>query len=145
MHGVGGKAGWVSSDSISDQRQTREKPCLPVLSKSLPTPYLVRLQQTATFSNKTDSFLCSNAQSWIFIIEGLMTFVVACVSPWLIDDFPDDSKFLTPEEKVFVVARLKKDQGASGEAVSSISLVPLSTFSDIVDFRLSLGVISSQL
>lgn len=34
-------------------------------------------------------------------------------------DFPEESKFLTPEEKVFVVARLKKDQGASGEAAFS--------------------------
>ncbi|GAA5943177.1 uncharacterized protein JCM15063_005226 [Sporobolomyces koalae] len=54
--------------------------------------------------------------AWIFIIEGLMTFVVACAAPFLMTDFPEQSKFLTPREKTFVVARLRKDQGAAGEA-----------------------------
>lgn len=54
--------------------------------------------------------------SWIFIIEGLMTFVVALAAPFLMTDFPEDSKFLTPREKAFVVRRLQEDQGAAGEA-----------------------------
>lgn len=31
-------------------------------------------------------------------------------------DFPEESKFLTPDEKAAVIARLKEDQGAAGEA-----------------------------
>ncbi|KWU42228.1 transporter [Rhodotorula sp. JG-1b] len=52
--------------------------------------------------------------AWIFIIEGLMTVVVALVSPWFIEDFPEDAKFLSPKEKEFVVHRLKQDVGAGG-------------------------------
>lgn len=50
--------------------------------------------------------------SWIFIIEGLITLVVACVSPWCLADFPHEAKFLTPEERHQAVARIKEDQGA---------------------------------
>ena len=51
-----------------------------------------------------------------FIIEGLATVLIAMVSPWMLDDFPEDTKFLTPPEKAFVIQRLKEDQGAAGEA-----------------------------
>ncbi|GAA5847715.1 hypothetical protein JCM3766R1_000741 [Sporobolomyces carnicolor] len=54
--------------------------------------------------------------AWIFIIEGLMTFVVACAAPFLMTDFPEQATFLTVREKAFVIARLKKDQGGAGEA-----------------------------
>lgn len=44
-----------------------------------------------------------------------MTFVVGCISPWFIEDFPEDCKFLTPTEKAQVVRRLEHDVGKSGE------------------------------
>lgn len=47
-------------------------------------------------------------------IEGLMTVVVACIAPFLIQDFPEESKFLSPKEKEFVLYRLKQDTGAAG-------------------------------
>ncbi|GAA6027742.1 hypothetical protein JCM8097_008011 [Rhodosporidiobolus ruineniae] len=53
--------------------------------------------------------------SWIFIIEGLMTFVVGCIAPFMIEDFPEDAKFLTERERAFVVHRLREDTGAAGE------------------------------
>lgn len=43
-----------------------------------------------------------------------MTVVVALISPWFIEDFPEDAKFLSPKEKEFVVHRLKQDVGAGG-------------------------------
>lgn len=52
---------------------------------------------------------------WIFAIEGLMTFVVGCIAPWMIEDFPEDCKFLTPTEKAQVVRRLEHDVGKAGE------------------------------
>ncbi|GAA5990880.1 hypothetical protein JCM10908_000062 [Rhodotorula pacifica] len=55
-----------------------------------------------------------NGWAWIFILEGLMTVVVALVAPWFIEDFPSDAKFLSPKEKEFVVYRLKQDTGADG-------------------------------
>lgn len=55
---------------------------------------------------------------WIFIIIGLITFVAGVLSFFLIPDFPDDSKFLTEEERAFVIGRLRADQqySAKGEA-----------------------------
>ncbi|KAF8078748.1 MFS general substrate transporter, partial [Lyophyllum atratum] len=55
--------------------------------------------------------------AWIFIIEGLATVIVALFSYWIIQDFPDTAKFLTEEERVFVIRRLQDDMqfSAAGE------------------------------
>ncbi|KAJ4002442.1 MFS general substrate transporter [Lentinula boryana] len=54
---------------------------------------------------------------WIFILEGLLTVVVALLSFWVIQDYPEAAKFLTEEERVFVIRRLKDDVrlSAAGE------------------------------
>jgi len=44
---------------------------------------------------------------WIFILEGIVTVVVAIFSFWALYDFPDTASFLTEEERAFVVFRLK--------------------------------------
>jgi sugar phosphate permease len=44
---------------------------------------------------------------WIFILEGLLTVVVAIASFFILHDFPDTAGFLTTEEKAWVVHRLK--------------------------------------
>ncbi|KAI0102926.1 major facilitator superfamily domain-containing protein [Nemania sp. FL0031] len=56
---------------------------------------------------------------WIFILEGLATVVVAFASFFLLHDFPETAKFLTEEERAFVIFRLKyqghmeaKDEGS---------------------------------
>nr|ODO00972.1 hypothetical protein L204_01697 [Cryptococcus depauperatus CBS 7855] len=49
--------------------------------------------------------------SWIFIIEGLLTLVIAVASFWMIHDWPDTAKFLTPLEREMVLSRLKSEQG----------------------------------
>ncbi|EIW53164.1 MFS general substrate transporter [Trametes versicolor FP-101664 SS1] len=43
--------------------------------------------------------------SWIFIIEGLITIVVAFAAFFILVDFPDTAMFLTPEERAYVVHR----------------------------------------
>ncbi|KAL8688123.1 MAG: hypothetical protein Q9218_005885 [Villophora microphyllina] len=48
---------------------------------------------------------------WIFIIEGLLTSVVAIASKWLIVDWPEDAKFLNKEERALLLDRLEKDEG----------------------------------
>lgn len=50
---------------------------------------------------------------WIFILEGIVTVLVALVSYALLYDFPETAKFLTDEERAFVVYRLKF-QGQDG-------------------------------
>ncbi|KAH8155576.1 uncharacterized protein LAJ45_00586 [Morchella importuna] len=48
--------------------------------------------------------------AWIFILEGLVTVIVAFVAYWAINDYPETAKFLTPEEKIEVTRRLKADR-----------------------------------
>ncbi|KAH9914907.1 MFS general substrate transporter [Epithele typhae] len=53
--------------------------------------------------------------SWIFIIEGLLTIVVGLVAFFVVVDFPQTAKFLTPEERAWVVHRKKYDNSSVGE------------------------------
>ena len=46
---------------------------------------------------------------WIFIIEGLATFVVAVISRFFIVDWPETAKFLSPEERQLLIRRLSED------------------------------------
>ena len=57
------------------------------------------------------------AWAWIFILEGLLTIVVAFLSFWIIQDFPDSAKLLTDAEKTVVIRRLQADDqySAAGE------------------------------
>jgi MFS family permease len=57
------------------------------------------------------------AWAWIFILEGLATIVAGVASFWIIQDFPDDAKFLSDAERTVVVRRLQGDDqfSAAGE------------------------------
>ena len=44
---------------------------------------------------------------WIFILEGILTVIVAIVAFFTIYDFPETAQFLTEEERAWVVHRLK--------------------------------------
>jgi hypothetical protein len=56
------------------------------------------------------------ARSFEFILEGIVTTVIAFLSFWLIVDFPDDANFLDPLERYVVLSRLKEDGQASHRA-----------------------------
>jgi MFS family permease len=54
------------------------------------------------------------AWQWIFIIEGLLTMLVAITARFIIIDFPDKSEktgFLTGEQAEFVKQRIQNDRG----------------------------------
>ncbi|GJN88975.1 hypothetical protein Rhopal_001946-T1 [Rhodotorula paludigena] len=51
----------------------------------------------------------------IFLWEGLLTFLVALAAPFMIEDFPEDAKMLSPVERKFIIKRLADDIGTSGE------------------------------
>ncbi|KAK0497867.1 MFS general substrate transporter [Armillaria luteobubalina] len=53
--------------------------------------------------------------SWIFIIEGSATVVVGLLAFFILVDFPATAKFLTPEERAFVVWKKKYDNSSVGE------------------------------
>jgi len=50
-----------------------------------------------------------------FIWEGVLTLLVAIASFWMIHDWPEQARFLTPLEKEIIATRMKKDQGLAGE------------------------------
>ncbi|KAL3451757.1 major facilitator superfamily domain-containing protein [Aspergillus insuetus] len=50
--------------------------------------------------------------AWIFIIEGLITFVVAVAAFFVMNDYPDTAKFLSQPEKDEVARRLKEDRSS---------------------------------
>ncbi|GAO47882.1 hypothetical protein G7K_2078-t1 [Saitoella complicata NRRL Y-17804] len=47
--------------------------------------------------------------AWIFILEGLLTVVAGVASFWIVPDFPDTAKFLSPTERTMTIARLQAD------------------------------------
>ena len=57
----------------------------------------------------------TDCRAGIFILEGLATLIVGGVSFWLVHDFPDDAKFLSPEDRARVLRRLKADAQSSAE------------------------------
>ncbi|KAK4061726.1 hypothetical protein Trihar35433_9326 [Trichoderma harzianum] len=48
--------------------------------------------------------------AWIFIIEGLATVLVGVLCWWMVFDWPDIAKFITPEERIRVQRRLIVDR-----------------------------------
>lgn len=53
--------------------------------------------------------------AWIFILEGLLTMLLGFVSYFLVHDFPDDARFLSDEDRIRVIRRLKLDKQSSAE------------------------------
>ena len=46
---------------------------------------------------------------WIFIIEGLVTVLVACLAKFFVVDWPETSKFLNDNEREILLRRLRED------------------------------------
>ncbi|KAK2049071.1 major facilitator superfamily transporter [Colletotrichum somersetense] len=53
--------------------------------------------------------------AWIFILEGLLTVLFGVASFWMVHDFPDEAKFLSEDDRLRVIRRLKMDQQASAD------------------------------
>lgn len=54
---------------------------------------------------------------WVFIIEGVITAVVAIILFFLIPDFPEDTKWLNEEERAFIREKLANDVGKSAHQI----------------------------
>ncbi|CAG8972338.1 hypothetical protein HYALB_00005006 [Hymenoscyphus albidus] len=52
---------------------------------------------------------------WIFILEGLLTVVVAVFAYFFIHNYPDTAPFLTDSERSYIHARLKGDSDATND------------------------------
>lgn len=71
---------------------------------------------------KMDGIAGLEGWRWIFILEGIVTVVVAFAAFYLLYDFPETASFLTEEERAFVVHRLKY-QGHSASATDGRQMV----------------------
>jgi hypothetical protein len=62
-----------------------------------------------------DGIAGKHGWAWIFILEGLLTILFGIASFWMVHDFPDEARFLTEEDRIRVVRRLKLDQQSSAD------------------------------
>lgn len=76
------------------------------------------------------------AWRWVFILEGCVTCVVAIFFFFLIPDFPEEAKWLTEDERAYIKARLRADQGSSA-ADRSISFGDIRTI--FKDYKIFVG------
>lgn len=51
---------------------------------------------------------------WLFVVEGIVTCLIGIVFFFVMPNFPEDTKWLTDEEREYVKARLEAEQGNSG-------------------------------
>ena len=79
--------------------------------------------------------------TWIFVWEGLLTFFISIASFWMVHDWPDQAKFLTPFERAFVLHRLRADQGLAGEGTFN-STVIWDALKDWKVYTMMVGLIS---
>ena len=63
--------------------------------------------------------LCSDQ----FIMEGIITLIVAIASFWMVHDWPEHARFLTPLEREMVLTRLRAEQGLAGEGKLNMRVV----------------------
>ncbi|KAH9919552.1 MFS general substrate transporter [Fomitopsis serialis] len=57
--------------------------------------------------------------SWIFILEGIVTVVVGGIAFFVLVDFPDTAKFLSEDERAYLIWRKKYDNSTVGEEEQS--------------------------
>ena len=92
----------------------------------------------ASAIGKMDGIRGYRSWRWIFILEGSLTCVLSLFSYFTVTNFPEDAKWLSEEERVYVKERLKADQGSS-EADKGISFSEaLEVFKD---YKIFLGTL----
>jgi MFS family permease len=67
----------------------------------------------ASAIGKMDGIRGYHGWRWIFILEGILTCILASIWFFIIPDFPEDARWLTEEEREFVRAKLVRDVGVS--------------------------------
>jgi hypothetical protein len=75
---------------------------------------------------------------WLFIIEGAATVVFACLTMFIIPDWPATTKWLTEEEKALGVMRLIEDAGEEEAEIKTFDAFKMAA----KDFRVWLCIIN---
>ncbi|KAL7626407.1 High-affinity nicotinic acid transporter [Parahypoxylon ruwenzoriense] len=65
----------------------------------------------ASAIGKMDGIRGYHGWRWIFILEGILTCLVAIVFFFIFPSFPEEAKWLTEDERAYIKARLRADQG----------------------------------
>ncbi|KAK7438662.1 major facilitator superfamily transporter [Colletotrichum acutatum] len=65
---------------------------------------------------------------WIFILEGIVTVLVAIMAFFALHDFPETAKFLTEEERAFIVFRLKYQGQVQGKQENRVQVAEAEEF-----------------
>ena len=60
-----------------------------------------------------------NSWRWVFILEGIVTIIIGIAAYFLVADFPADARWLSPEEREFVLARTATDDGVASPVTAS--------------------------
>lgn len=76
---------------------------------------------------KMDGLRGYSGWRWIFLIEGGLTVFVSFFFYFLLPDFPEEAKWLKEDERAFVAARLRVDQGTGSGLERSM------TFKDVLN------------
>lgn len=81
---------------------------------------------------------------WIFILEGILTVAVAFVAPFAIHDSPETAKFLTEQERAWVIHALRIQNSAdSREMVLNQDKFQMKfVFDAFKDWQIWLGLFS---
>jgi MFS family permease len=72
---------------------------------------------------------------WVFILEGILSIIVAIIAFVTVTDFPTEAKWLTPEEKEFIVAKTHADEPHT----VPVTLKDVKTF--FMDIKIYLGAL----
>jgi hypothetical protein len=72
--------------------------------------------------------------------EGCLTVAVAILGYFTIPDFPEDVKWLTPDEKEWVKGRLQQDVGKSGREAPSVKFKDLKVI--FTDYKVFVSLVS---
>ena len=79
---------------------------------------------------KMDGMRGYSGWRWVFIIEGILTSVVAIILFFFIADFPEDVKWLNEEERTYMRAKLARDVGKAAHDVHMGKREVLGVFKD---------------
>ena len=90
----------------------------------------------ATAIGKMDNIRGYHAWRWIFILEGILTCVIALAAYFVVPDFPEQSSWLTADDLALIQARLAAEEDAtpSGTLAALSSVLPV-----LKDLKVLLG------
>ncbi|KAL3439922.1 major facilitator superfamily domain-containing protein [Aspergillus insuetus] len=104
--------------------------------------HAAQFRQALFFSaaSKMDGVGGLDGWRWIFILEGLLTVLVSALAFFIISDYPHEAKFLSEDEKAWVMHRLKNQYGSNVEGPNSFQWKYL--WEAVSDYQIWIGVVA---